>query len=39
MKFEAIDAKNYKGEIRRFLPNQILSDSDIEELHSFFGMT
>ena len=39
MKCKAIDARNYRGEIRRFLPNQILSDSDIEELHSFFGMT
>jgi len=35
-KFDAIDAKNYKGEIRRFLPNQVLNETDIEEIRLFF---
>lgn len=35
-RYAAIDARNYKGEIRRFLPNQIISEADMVEIHNFF---
>jgi hypothetical protein len=35
-KYKAIDIRNYKGEICRFLPNQVLTETDMEEIQLFF---